>query len=308
MKQYWWWAEAGGLSGKKIKCFLSYAHVDKEFVYKNILPLLERYNISVWLDINELSLGDSIVNQIVKGIREADIVISILNIKSTYVNLELGAALGTNKPIIALVNESQWKELPSDLNAVYVLRYNENNFEKLRDELDKEIATLLEQVIDKATFQQELQSKESKIIGISVGDELDDFELELRFTLDFIEFIKQNNEQANISLLQPSRGSLKNLIKVDFKSWAELLEKIIFIIPELKKRKSERMKVDAEVEKIKAETLQINTETNIKQAETFVNLLEKYQKLGIKIQIDDDLLITQNSAGMLTFKEPKKLD
>ena len=303
MKQYWKY-EMEDFNSKKIKCFLSYAHADKEFVYKNILPLLERYNLSIWLDVNELSFGESIINQMIKGIRGADIFISVLNTQSTYVSLELGAALGTNKPIIALVNENNWKNLPSDFNAVYVLQYNENNLEKLHERLYREIATLIEQVIYKDTFQQE----QSKIIGISIGDELDDFELELRFTLDFIDFIKENNRHAHISLLQPSKGSLKNLIRVDFNSWAELLEKIIFIIPELKKRKTERLRVEAEIDKIKAETRQINSDTNIKQAETFVNLLEKYQKLGIKIQIDNDLLITQNSKGMLTFKKPKKLE
>lgn len=44
-----------------------------------------------------------------------------------------------------------------------------------------------------------------------------------------------------------------NLIEIDFKSWAELLEKIIFIIPELKKRKMERLRVEAEIDKIKIE-------------------------------------------------------
>ncbi|GHT61839.1 hypothetical protein FACS189451_04750 [Bacteroidia bacterium] len=43
------------------------------------------------------------------------------------------------------------------------------------------------------------------------------------------------------------------MIEIDFKSWAELLEKIIFIIPELKKRKMERLRVEAEIDKIKIE-------------------------------------------------------
>jgi hypothetical protein len=310
MKQYYYYYTYGGanLSDKKIKCFLSYAHVDKEFVLRTILPLLEKNNLNVWLDTNKIDFDDSIINQVIKGIRDADIVISILNMRSTYVNLELGAAIGINKPILALVNDEYWSETPNDLKSIHILRYNKNQLDTLQEKLESQIRNITEQVIDKSTFQQFSQNKENKIIGLSVGTDLDDFELELKFTIDFIQFVKDNTNDAEITLIQPSKGSLKNLVKIDFKSWAELLEKLIFIIPELKKRKTDRMKVEAEIGKINAETRDINIGTNIKQAQAFADLMEKYQKLGIKIQIDDDLLITQNSEGLLTFKEPKKLE
>ncbi|GHT61842.1 hypothetical protein FACS189451_04760 [Bacteroidia bacterium] len=87
----------------------------------------------------------------------------------------LNPIIGINKPIIALVNESNWKKLPTDLNAVYVLRYNENNYRNLCYEFEWKIPRLVEQVIDKATF---CNTMRNKIIGISVGEELDNFELD----------------------------------------------------------------------------------------------------------------------------------
>lgn len=284
--------------------FISYAQVDNEFVYENIIPVLKELDIDIWVAGEQIKPGFSITETIVEGIKNADLVICLFNRRSTFVNLEIGAAIGNGKPILAIVNDT-YNEFYADIRHLNYLRWSDNNLQEFPFLLKKTIEILTENVIDTGTF---AFNKDKKIIGISVGSDNGDFQQELLFTSEFIDFIKQATNSPEIGLIQTTKGCLKSLISLDLKSWAELLEKIIFIIPELKKRKAERLKIGAEVEKIKAETNSINVETNIKQAEAFVDLIEKYQKLGISIQIDRELLITQNQNGQLTFKQPNQLD
>ncbi len=289
-------------------CFISYAQVDAHFVYDEILPILNELQINTWIAAENINPGDSFVETTIIGIKQSDVVICFMNKKSTYVNFEIGAAFGNNKPIIVIAHDP-WEVYPF-YNQVTYLRYG--NKENVQKKLRNIINNVLYNVIDKSNF---TENKAKKILGIQVGFEESDFEMELRFTTELIELIKELTDQDTIELIQTGKGSLKSLVSLDLKSWAELLEKVIFFIPELKKKKADRLKVDAETEKTKAETektreetRQLHVETNIRQAEAFVNLLEKYQKLGIKIQVDNDLLITQNPNGQLEFKKPKKED
>lgn len=287
-------------------CFISYAQVDVQFVYDKILPILKDLQVNTWVASENIKPGDSFVETTIKGIKQADLVICFMNKKSTLVNFEIGAAFGNNKPIIAIANEP-WEINPFTSQVTFLQYGNADIFEK---KLRNVVNNTIDSVIDKSNF---TENKSKKILGIQVGLEDSDYEDELRFTTEFIELIKVWTDQKTIEVMQTGKGSFKSLISLDLKSWAALLEKIIFIIPELKKRKSERFKIDAETERTnaetertRAETRKLDTDTNIRQAEAFVDLLEKYQKLGIKIQVDNDLLITQNSNGQLMLKKPNQ--
>ncbi len=287
-------------------CFISYAQVDVHFVYDKILPVLKDLQVNTWVASENIKPGDSFIETTIKGIKQADLIICFMNKKSTFVNFEIGAAFGNNKPIIAIANEP-WEINPFTSQVTFLQYVNADIFEK---KLRNVVNNTIDSVIDKSNF---TENKSKKILGIQVGLEESNYEDELRFTTEFIELIKVWTDQKTIELMQTGKGSFKSLISLDLKSWAELLEKIIFIIPELKMRKSKRFIIDAktertkaETERIKAETRKLDTDTNIKQAEAFVDLLEKYQKLGIKIQVDNDLLITQNSNGQLELKKPNQ--
>lgn len=283
-------------------CFISYAHVDTDFIYDNIIPILENLNIDVWIAGEQVEYGYSLFDAIIEGIKKSDFIITLLNTRSTFVNLELGTALGNAKPVIAILKDNY--ELPSDLLHLNYIRYNDNNYQDFQLRLTKAVRTIADNVIDKGTF---AYNQGTKILGIKAGNG-SDFPNQLAFTFEFISFIQRITYNPEISLIQSAKGSFKSLVSLDLKSWAELLEKIIFFIPELRKRKAERLKIEADVEKTRAETRKIDTETNIQQANAFVDLLERYQKLGIKIQIDDDLLITQSENGQLTFKKPDQIE
>lgn len=286
------------------KCFISYAQVDEDFAYDNIIYVLKELDIDIWIAGEQIKPGFSITETIIDGIRQSDIVICLLNRRSTFVNFEVGAALGNNKPVLAIIDEYEY-DIPSDLRYLNYLPYRNLSLDGFLERLKKSINNILETVIDKAAF---AYNPKEKIIGISVGTGSEDFAGQLAFTSAFIDFIKDVTDKPDINLLQTSKGSLKSLVSLDLKSWAELVEKIVFFIPELKKRKQDRLKVEADIRKTDAETNQINVNTKIRQAEAFLDIAERYQRLGFTIQIDDDLLILQSPNGQLTFKQPPRIE
>ena len=97
-----------------LKCFLSYAHVDKDFVHREIAPVLKELGLDVWVDYERIPMGESIQDAIMKGIREAHLIVAVLNRRSTYVNFEVGAAIGQAKPTLAVLHASQEEEVGSE--------------------------------------------------------------------------------------------------------------------------------------------------------------------------------------------------
>lgn len=292
---------------RKPICFVSYAQVDSAFVYDNLIPALNNLDVDILIPGEQVDFEYTLFDAIVEGIKKADFVVTLVNPRSTYVNLEIGVALGNAKPIIAVTNG--YYELPSELLNLKYIRFD--NYQDFLRVISFAVENVLDNVIDNATL---AYNKRVKIIGIQVSSGNRNFPAELEFTLEIVDFIQQIIGDSRINFVQSSKGSLKSLISIDLKSWAELLEKIIFFIPELEKRKSERVKIEvemdkmrAETEKIKAETRQVDVETGIKQTEAFLNILEKGEKLGLKLQVDNDLLVTQNQNGQLIFKVPKQI-
>jgi len=291
---------------KNKRCFLSYAHTDRRIVQKQIIPILNDLRIDYWYDQIDISIGDSIFDKVIKGIREVDFVIAFFNSRSNYVNFEVGAAIGQSKPVLAILNDKY--PIPSDIRNLNYIVYNEDENINFKARLKNSIRAIEENVIDKVEFE---LSRDKKIIGIEVGTTGRNFEEELRITADLITLIKEISDSRDIHLVQSSKGCFKSLLSIDFKSWAELLEKVIFLIPELKKRKADRIKVEAEAGLIEANTRKSNVESDsietdnrIKQANALLDIFERSEKLGLKMQIDDDVIFLNENAKLL-IKKPE---
>jgi hypothetical protein len=302
---------------KSTKCFISYAYVDKEFVYKYIIPVLNELEIDVWVADKQIENNSTLTETIINGIIQCDIVICLINKRSIYVNYEIGAALGNNKPIVAIVNENLNDAFYS--KSFNILNFNDTQVPYFSEKLKTIICNLSETVIDKSTL---LRFIDHKLIGITVGIEDNDYIEQLSFTTEFVNFTKSITTEPVITLVQTAKGSFKSILSIDLKSFVKLLEKIIFYISELKKRKSERLNIeadtelilaksrrtDAEAEKIRAESEQIKADTKIKEIDAFFNIIERYKKLGFKIQIGNDILIIQSRTGKLIIKRPLSLE
>ena len=283
---------------KDKRCFISYAHSDRDIVYKNIVPVLKELGIDYWFDENEVMPGGNIFELILKGIKRADFVLTYFNSRSSYVNLEMGAAIGLNKPLIIILNDKH--RYPFSIRNFHYIYYNENNIQKFRCNLERAIQFAQENVIDKLDI---ALNSNRELIGIQVGTISRNYIEELRVTADLINFLEELSE-AHFRVEQTSEGSLKSLLSIDFESLMKLVEKIIFIIPEFKKRKAKRLKIEAEARKIDAETEDQKTKTRIKQANAFLDIIERSQKIGLKLQLGDELLML-SSDDILRIKEPE---
>jgi len=146
-------------------------------------------------------------------------------------------------------------------------------------------------------------NRSKKLIGIQIGTIRRNYQEELRITADLIDFL-EDLSNTNIQIEQTSKGSLKSLLSIDFESLTKLVEKIIYIIPELKNRKVKNLKIEAEIRKIDAETEAQMTETKIKQANALLDIFERSQKLGLKLQLADEMLVL-NGYDILRIKEPE---
>jgi|GEM_PF-3125455 len=292
----------------KIKCFLSYAHADQKFVKEEIAPVLSEFGLDVWVDYEKIEWGAFIANEILEGIRQAQIVITIFNRRSTYMNFEIGAALGQGKPILAIVKDEY---IPTDLMHLNFLRYLGPGKQAFHHRLRQAIGIITNNLIDAAVVE---AARTDRIIGIEIGLDSIDIEKELRFTADFLSLIKELTGSPDLSFIQTRKGSFTSFFSLDPTAWAELVEKIIFFIPEWKKKKAENLKIIAETKKIEAETNHINTNTRIaeerlriEQSEAMLRLFEKYKEHGIKVQFGDEMLLSLDPAGILTVQEPERL-
>lgn len=293
---------------RNLKCFLSYAHVDKEFVHREISPVLRELGLDVWLDYERIPIGGSIQDAILKGIREAHLIVAVLNRRSTYVNFEIGAAIGQAKPTLAVIREQY---IPSDLLGLTYLRWIDSYDEEFRYKFRHAIEVITHNPIDEAIYK---AAENERIVGISIGLGNGDIEKQLRFTVDILALLQEVSGTRNVQLVQARKGSFSSFFSLDLKPWAELIEKVIFFIPEWKKRKLQNLQIKANLEKTIAEKEQIESTTRInerqaqiEQAGAMLDLLERYKSLGVKVQFGEELLLSVDEGGLITVEKPERL-
>ncbi len=89
------------------KVFISYSHRDSDEAWrKEFVNALEQRGVDVWIDEERIRPGDSISDAIEAGLRGSDTIIYLINpesVKSANLYFELGAALGMNKRLVAVV-------------------------------------------------------------------------------------------------------------------------------------------------------------------------------------------------------------
>jgi WD40 repeat protein len=143
------------------KVFISYSRKDKDFAQKLALDL-QGLNIGVWLDLWEITVGDSLLERIEQGISDADYVAVILSkhsVESKWVKEELRIALmktleGGQKIVLPILVEEC--EIPVFLtHRVYAdFRDYPTGFEALlrvfypHRDLERETKVLLESARD----------------------------------------------------------------------------------------------------------------------------------------------------------------
>ena len=97
------------------KVFISYSHVDTAWANSFAAALRER-GVPVWFDKFEITPGESLREALESGLRESDVFVAILSRESQVspaLFFELGAAIGMNKRVVAIVpNDFDTTQIP----------------------------------------------------------------------------------------------------------------------------------------------------------------------------------------------------
>jgi nucleoside 2-deoxyribosyltransferase len=96
------------------KVFISYSHPDSEWA-RSFAEALRQRGVPVWFDEFDVAPGESLRDALEAGLRESDIVVTVLNSQNPAkpaLFFELGAAIGMNKRVVAIV--------PKDLDLAHL--------------------------------------------------------------------------------------------------------------------------------------------------------------------------------------------
>lgn len=87
------------------KVFISYAHDDVDWV-RRFAEALREQHVQVWLDTDQGTPDESLLEAIEAGLRSSDAIVSVLTQAGAHnpnVLVELGFAVSTGKPLIPII-------------------------------------------------------------------------------------------------------------------------------------------------------------------------------------------------------------
>lgn len=131
------------------KVFISYSHSDGEWARK-FAETIAGSGVEVWFDEFNIKPGQPLVEALEKGLRESDAVVLLINAENVNrpnLFFEIGAALGMNKRIIAVVPKPfdfDYSKLPLPLQRIKFLVRNSP------EETAKELASAVEALYGEA--------------------------------------------------------------------------------------------------------------------------------------------------------------
>jgi len=104
----------------KRQVFISYSGADADWA-RSFAEALKRHGIAVWLDQDQIVVGESLREALEMGLRESDVFVALIDpVSSLKPNLffELGAAIGMGKRVVPIVpREFDASKLPFELRT-----------------------------------------------------------------------------------------------------------------------------------------------------------------------------------------------
>ena len=139
--------------GKGCLVFISHSESDR-WIARQISNIIEQkgkeYGIKTFLDEKDVEVGDSIPEMILENLQMCNeflVILSRYSIKRSWVLIEIGAAWGLGKRIIAIIDKVAPKEMPDIMiphKAIELNRFDEyldqliNRVREAKDENDSE--------------------------------------------------------------------------------------------------------------------------------------------------------------------------
>ena len=104
------------MDNKKARVFISYSSKDKKFAMK-LTRHLRQFGVDVWIDENEIFIGETLHHSLSKGLANCDyfiLVVSKNSLGSRWVKIELQTAQKLDLPILPILIDNC--KVPSSLN------------------------------------------------------------------------------------------------------------------------------------------------------------------------------------------------
>lgn len=124
----------------KYRVFLSHAHKDR-WIAKQCARLIEEADkprVEVFVDEKDIEGGQSIPDSVLSGIENCDefvVLLSPYSKERPWVLIEMGAAWGLRKPIIAIIDKIGPREMPDIIHPSKAIDLND--FDQYIDQLLK---------------------------------------------------------------------------------------------------------------------------------------------------------------------------
>lgn len=134
------------------RIFLSYAHEDKPVAYK-LVDALRHQGADVWVDEEQLAVGDSLIARIEAAIRGSDlflVLVSPASERSGWLNRELGLALKTENKTRVVPIVLPGAVVPSDLQGILFLKADPEDFSVTAEEILRASHTVSDEKSDAA--------------------------------------------------------------------------------------------------------------------------------------------------------------
>jgi len=302
---------------RKRTCFLAYPWGDNrcEPVFQSaIIPALKQMNWEIFDPRSSLSPIDSIFDSIYRSIRGAELIICEVSQFNANVTYELGLSHAWGKKTISLCQSLD--KVPFDIANKYPILLYTRSPEGYR--------------ILRSKFTEFLSFSERKPLSLKdpsikrFVDTHNSISLEffsdtpsaidsLYFITQFISILNKIEPLEQATLKEIRVGSLGAWISSNIESVVSLAEKIIFFVPEWKKRNAENLKIEAETDlllaqadRVRSETDEIRRESSRRDARELMDLIDKASEIGaIRITIGDRLQIDTTSKDMIIIGAPK---
>jgi hypothetical protein len=296
-------------------CFIAYPWKSRNaerMMQEVIYPVLNEKNWEM-VDPRYFQFGISIYDAIVKYIKFSNLFICDVTYSNPSVIYELGLAHAWGTPTIVLAENIE--SIPFDIASKYqILLYSKDieqlriikeNFYKLLSSFEERTPSLLppsyKRYIDlNRTISIEIFTNPSSAIEA------------LQYTYKTLECLGRIEILKERSLDDVRIGSFGAWVSANIETIANLIEKIIFIVPEWKKKNAECLRIEAEsklllaqAEKESAEAEAIRKNIDRENADKLFELMQRGKSLGpARLTIGNKIRIESDEEGRVLIGPP----
>ena len=298
-------------------CFLSYPFTRgyREVFTKAVLPTLRRHGWETLDPRTRFAPGDHIHDWIVKAIRSCQLVLCDFSDASPNTSYEIGLANAWGKRTIILSRAIE--KVPFDIATKFpMLLYSADpeGVEAIAGQLG---AILAQMERDRPTLEEPSLLRyvdRSSAISIEVfSQDVDALDV-LGHTYRLLRALADLEDLHGVTIQEMRTGSLGTWLAANIDKVTSLVEKLVFFVPEWKKKMAGKIRIDAEsdllrarAEYVRAQADEVRMESNRKNAEALLEVLRATQDVGAtRLTLGDMLSLETRDDGSIWIGPPSE--